>query len=131
MGYVPEAQGGLPSGPHVLYVLGSRTSLGRSVRTTHRRSPAPHVGWLSPQAAGQEERMLNLFVAQPMAPELCPMLRGGAAEGGGTGGGGAMPIGCGGGLGPWVGGGGIGGGAATVSCTLSQELPLEGPSESP
>ena len=131
MGYVPEAQGGLPSGPHVLYVLGSRTSLGRSVRTAHRRSPAPHVGWLSPQAAGQEERMLNLFAAQPMAPELCPMLRGGAAEGGGTGGGGAMPIGCGGGLGPWVGGGGIGGGAAMVSCTLSEELPLEGPSEPP
>ena len=77
--------------------------------------------------------MLNLFAAQPMAPELCPMLRGGAAEGGGTvtGAGGAMPIGCGGGLGPWVGGGGIGGGAATVSCSLSQELPLEGPSEPP
>ena len=75
--------------------------------------------------------MLNLFAAQPMAPELCPMLRGGAAEGGGTvtGAGGAMPIGCGGGLGPWVGGGGIGGGA--VGCALSQEPPPEGPSEPP
>jgi translation initiation factor 5 len=27
-------------------------------------------------AAGQDERMLNLFAAQPMPPELCPMLRG-------------------------------------------------------
>ena len=31
--YVPEAQGGLPPGPHVLYVLGTRASLGRTVRT--------------------------------------------------------------------------------------------------
>jgi len=75
--------------------------------------------------------MLNLFAAQPMAPELCPMLRGGAAEGGGTGGGGAMPIGCGGGLGTWVGGGGIGGGAAAVGCALSQEPSPEDPSEPP
>eukprot|EP00966_Prymnesium_polylepis_P224712 5197374-Prymnesium_polylepis.2 len=28
------------------------------------------------KAAGQEEKMLNLFEAQPMRPELCPMLRG-------------------------------------------------------
>lgn len=28
------------------------------------------------KAAGQEEKMLNLFDAQPMPPELCPMLRG-------------------------------------------------------
>ena len=131
MGYVPEAQGGRPPGPRVLHVPGTRTSLGRSVRTAHRVPPLAHVGWLSPQAAGQEERLLNLFAAQPMPPELCPMLRGGAAEGGGTGGGGAMPIGCGGGLGPWVGGGGIGGGAAAVGCTLSQEPSLEGPSEPP
>ena len=26
VGYVPEAQGGLPSGPHVLYVPGTRTA---------------------------------------------------------------------------------------------------------
>ena len=31
--YVPEAQGGLPPGPHVLYVLGTRASLGRAVTT--------------------------------------------------------------------------------------------------
>ena len=36
VGYVPEAQGGLPPGPRVLYVLGTRTSLGRSVRTAYR-----------------------------------------------------------------------------------------------
>ena len=37
VGYVPEAQGGLPPGPHVLYVLGTRTSLGRTcVRITYR-----------------------------------------------------------------------------------------------
>ena len=34
--YVPEAQGGLPPGPHVLYVLGVRASLGRAVRTAFR-----------------------------------------------------------------------------------------------
>lgn len=28
------------------------------------------------KAKGQEEKMLNLFDAQPMPPELCPMLRG-------------------------------------------------------
>ena len=31
VGYVPEAQGGLPPGPRVLYVLGTRTSDGRTV----------------------------------------------------------------------------------------------------
>ena len=37
VGYVPEAQGGLPPGPHVLYVRG--TSLGRWVRTAYRGNP--------------------------------------------------------------------------------------------
>ena len=37
--YVPEAQGGLPPGPRVLYVLGTRTSLGRTVRTAYRGTP--------------------------------------------------------------------------------------------
>ena len=32
----PEAQGSLPPGPHVLYVLGTRASLGRSVPTMSR-----------------------------------------------------------------------------------------------
>ena len=36
VGYVPEAQGAVPTGPRVLYVLGTRTSLGRTVRTAHR-----------------------------------------------------------------------------------------------
>ena len=31
--YAPEAQGGLPPGPRVQYVLGTRTSHGRTVRT--------------------------------------------------------------------------------------------------
>ena len=40
VGYVPEAQGGLPPGPRVLYVLGTRTSLGRTVRTACRGTQA-------------------------------------------------------------------------------------------
>ena len=39
VGSVPEAQGGLPPGPHVLYVRGTRTSLGRWVRTAYRGNP--------------------------------------------------------------------------------------------
>ena len=38
VGYVREAQGAVPTGPRVLYVLGTRTSLGRTVRTAH-------LGW--------------------------------------------------------------------------------------
>ena len=34
-----EAQGGLPPGPRVLYVRGTRTSLGRTVRAVHRGTP--------------------------------------------------------------------------------------------
>ena len=37
--YLPEAQGGLPSGPHALYALGTPTRLGRTVRTAHRGTP--------------------------------------------------------------------------------------------
>ena len=37
---MPEAQGGLPPGPHVQYVLGTRTSLGRwGVRTAYCGTP--------------------------------------------------------------------------------------------
>ena len=39
VGYVPDAQGGLPPGSHVLYVRGTRTSLGRWVRTAYRGTP--------------------------------------------------------------------------------------------
>ena len=39
VGYVPEAQGGLPPGPRVLYVRGTRTSLRRWVRTAYRGTP--------------------------------------------------------------------------------------------
>ena len=62
--------------------------------------------------------MLNLFAAQPMPPELCPMLRGGIG-GGGVGGEGGIGSGC-----------GIGGGAAAIGSELPQEL-SESPSEPP
>ena len=39
VGYVPKAQGGLPPGPRVLYVLGTRTGHGRTVRTAYRGNP--------------------------------------------------------------------------------------------
>ena len=39
VGYVPDAQGGSPPGPHVQYVLGTRTSLGRWVRTAYCGTP--------------------------------------------------------------------------------------------
>ena len=41
VGYVPEAQGGLPPGRRVLYVLGTRTSHGRTGRTAHRGTAGP------------------------------------------------------------------------------------------
>ena len=47
--YVPEAQGSLPPGPRALYVLGTRASLGRTVRAAHRGAPGAQGGWLSPQ----------------------------------------------------------------------------------
>ena len=53
--YVPEAQGGLSPGPRVLYVLGTRTSLGRSVRTAHRDTPGRSY-WLV-ITAGPERRL--------------------------------------------------------------------------
>ena len=37
--YVPEAQGSLPPGRHALYARGTRTSLGRAVRSAHRVPP--------------------------------------------------------------------------------------------
>ena len=37
--YLPEAQGGLPPGPRVLYALGTRARLGRTVRAAHRGTP--------------------------------------------------------------------------------------------
>ena len=42
VGYVPEAQGGSPPGSHVLYVLGTHISHGRTVRTAHRGTPGTH-----------------------------------------------------------------------------------------
>ena len=54
VGYVPEAQGGLPPGPHVQYVLGTRTSLGRWVRTAYCGTP----GLLLLDVEGAEEKVL-------------------------------------------------------------------------
>jgi len=48
--YVPEAQGGLPPGPHVPCVLGTRASLGRSVRTA--RGGTLTSGWLVISSGG-------------------------------------------------------------------------------
>jgi hypothetical protein len=39
VGYVPDAQGGLPPGRHALYVRGTRTSLGRWVHTARHGTP--------------------------------------------------------------------------------------------
>ena len=39
VGYALEAQGGLPPGPRVLYVRGTRTSHGRTGRTAYRGTP--------------------------------------------------------------------------------------------
>ena len=50
VGYVPEAQGGLPPGPHAQYVLGTRTSHGRTARTACCGTPgarAVHVTTLT------------------------------------------------------------------------------------
>ena len=56
--YVPKAQGALPPGPHVPYVLGTRTRLGRTVRTAHRGTPgAADRAWLA-----REDPTQHLFV---------------------------------------------------------------------
>ena len=44
VGYVPDAQGGLPPGRHVLYVRGTRTSHGRTIRTAYRGTPGRNNG---------------------------------------------------------------------------------------
>ena len=55
--YVPEAQGGLPPGPHVQYVLGTRTSLGRWVRTAYCGTPGRGtVRCLTPQVGPRPRR---------------------------------------------------------------------------
>ena len=48
VGYVLEAQGGFSLGPHVQYVLATRTGLGRWVRTAYCGTPTG-LPWLSPQ----------------------------------------------------------------------------------
>ena len=39
VGYEPEAQGGMPPGPQILYVLATRTSHGRTIHTTRTVGP--------------------------------------------------------------------------------------------
>ena len=50
--YVPDAQGGLPPGRHVLYVLGTRASLGRTVRTAYRVATQV-IDWVIARITGQ------------------------------------------------------------------------------
>ena len=52
VGYVPEAQRGLPPRPHVLYVLGARTCHGRTVRTAHRGTSGDKTAAKAAAAAG-------------------------------------------------------------------------------
>ena len=56
----------------LLYVEGKK----RSKKAKLQCHSCGRVG----SAAGQEDKMLNLFAAQPMQPELCPMLRGDVAR---------------------------------------------------
>ena len=79
--YVPEAQGGLPPGPHALYALGARTRLGRAVRTAHRGTP----GCDKSKLAGMLEALLAGHPA--LAPEVRQMLESGsdADDGAGAG----------------------------------------------
>ena len=69
--YVPDAQGGLPPGPHVLYVLGTRTSLGRTVRTAYRGNPGADCGprWL-PTPCEIEMDLVTLALALALAQAL-------------------------------------------------------------
>ena len=74
VGCVPEAQGGLPPGPHAQYVLGTRTSLGRSVRAAYRGTPggsaaALFKGGLQPREPHSKWRMPPL---PPLPPPLPP-----------------------------------------------------------
>ena len=65
--YVPEAQGGLPPGPHVQYVLGTRTSLGRWVRTAYCGTPGRDLeptGGGSGKGKGKGRRLAQRKVAK-------------------------------------------------------------------
>ena len=65
--YVPEAQGGLPPGPHVLYVRGTRTSLGRWVRTGYRGHPGEKANPLFLQRP-EWLRLATCFSAYGLCP---------------------------------------------------------------
>ena len=60
---VPEAQGGLPPGPHVQYVLGTRTSLGRWVRTAYCGTPGFGKGNASEYVDKMRDTQLCLQIA--------------------------------------------------------------------
>ena len=98
-GYVREAQRGLPPGPHVPYVLGTRASLGRTVYAPRTVAPSqvvtaapPHVENLSlcPRTVAEVEAVIAGGAWPPErdeAPELfrqwCrpnPEVRGGGME---------------------------------------------------
>ena len=63
VGYVPEAQRGLLPGPHVLYVLGTRTSHGRTVRTAYRGTPGTNLD------KGEQELFHKIVRRRPLPAE--------------------------------------------------------------
>ena len=68
VGYVLEAQGGLPPGPRVLYVLGTRTSLGRTVRTAYRGTPGKDLSWMGSSLAVNVKDKVGLGLGLGLSP---------------------------------------------------------------
>ena len=66
VGYVLEAQGGFSLGPHVQYVLATRTSLGRWVRTAYCGTPGEHRG--AARGARQPGRAVQGAGARALPP---------------------------------------------------------------
>ena len=65
VGYVPEAQGGLPPGPRVLYVLATRTSHGRTVCTAYGGTPGEPKGGCTGSDALWERFPVQSLSGQP------------------------------------------------------------------
>ena len=74
VGYVLEAQGGFSLGPHVQYVLATRTGLGRWVRTAYCGNPDAERGVKRGEGAGSA-------LANALVNTLHPSLRRDEAEG--------------------------------------------------
>ena len=86
--HVPEAQGGLPPRPHVQYVLGTRTRLGRWVRTAYRGTPGMVQlrGTKMLDSAVQEGSEGNRFVDKNKQVDVAPKPKGPAGRPTGPGG---------------------------------------------